>query len=158
MPISRCLCPLGVSILRYELLLFAMNCYSSLFNAIKRYSLSIPLQRMPGLISKKGSKGKRPQIASTCDSQVSAPRNTIRKRGVQFGNHEAIRADLRIDSRKSGHLSVKTLPQPRIHPTSYQSLETDMRTPIPAIGPLPMDLSVAHRAMESFTQHKLATF
>ena len=47
----------------------------------------------------------------TCDSQFLAPRNAIRKNGVQFGNPETIRenqrirANLRIDSRESGHLS-----------------------------------------------------
>ena len=48
----------------------------------------------------------------TCDSQgFSAPRRESQKKGVQFGNPQAIcenrliRANLRIDSRESGHLS-----------------------------------------------------
>ena len=49
-----------------------------------------------------------PQI---CDSQFFVPQNAFRKQGVQFGNPEmirtnrAIRANLRIDSRESGHCS-----------------------------------------------------
>ena len=51
------------------------------------------------------------RLSQTCDSLFLAPpRNAIRKKGVQFGNPEtirenqAIRANLRIDSRESGHL------------------------------------------------------
>ena len=49
---------------RYYSLLTATNSDSALLSAINRYSLSIPLQKMPGLISKKGSNGKR-QISGT---------------------------------------------------------------------------------------------
>ena len=51
----------------------------------------------------------------TCDSQLLALRSAIRNNGVQFGNPEtirenqAIRANLRIDSRESGHLSWEVL-------------------------------------------------
>ena len=55
----------------------------------------------------------------TCDSQVLAPRSAIRKKkGVLFGNPEtvirknqAIRANLQIDSRESGHLRCFLRPQ-----------------------------------------------
>ena len=46
----------------------------------------------------------------TSDSHVFSPQSAIRKKGVQFGNPEtirknqAIRANLQIDSRESGHL------------------------------------------------------
>ena len=49
---------------------------------------------------------------ATCDSQFLAPRSAIRTKGVRFGNPEtirenqAIRTNLRIDSRESGHLRV----------------------------------------------------
>ena len=48
-------------------------------------------------------------MPQTCDSPFLAPRSAIRKRGVQLRNPEtqAIRANLRIDSRESGHLSSK---------------------------------------------------
>ena len=56
------------------------------------------------------------RIASkTGDSQLLAPWSAIRKQGVQFGNPEtirenqAIRANLRIDSRESGHTSPEGL-------------------------------------------------
>ena len=43
----------------------------------------------------------------TCNSQFLAPQSAIHKKGdpVQFGNPETIRANLRIDSHKSGHPS-----------------------------------------------------
>ena len=50
-----------------ESLFFTINCYSSLLTAINRYSLSVPLLRMPGLISNKGSNGKN----QTCGKKTS---------------------------------------------------------------------------------------
>ena len=55
MPISRCSCFLGVPTIRYELLSCALNCYKrdlALFIAMNGHELSIPVQRMPGLLSK----------------------------------------------------------------------------------------------------------
>ena len=43
------------------------------------------------------------RIASNCDSQLLRLRDAIRKKGLQFGNPETIRENLRIDSRGSGH-------------------------------------------------------
>ena len=59
------------------------------------------------------------------------PRNAIRKtkKGVQFGNPEAIRANLRIDSRESGHLSYS------LYAASEQQVsETDKKASKATIG------------------------
>ena len=60
--------------------------------------------------------GDSRESPQTCDSHLfSPPKRDSQKRGVQFGNPEtirknrAIRANLRIDSRESGHLSPETL-------------------------------------------------
>ena len=63
-------------------------------------------------IRKKCDSSESPE---NCDSQFFVPRSAIRKKGIQFGNPEtirknqAIRANLRIDSRESGHLSRRIL-------------------------------------------------
>ena len=85
----------------------------------RRFATRIGAIRMNQFVNRLAEKNPRfSQRASdsrespqTCDSQFLAPRSAIRKKVVQFRNPEmirenqAIRANLRIDSRESGHLS-----------------------------------------------------
>ena len=67
-----------------------------------RGNSSESIRRKPLFLLRSCNSRESPQ---TCDLQFSAPRNAVRKKGVQIGNSQATRVNLRIDSRESRHLS-----------------------------------------------------